>query len=148
MPKTKINAKVRPERDAEFLVVAPEVSIFLACMAAVDELRALATTYESGELTRVAFSRRSTRVVAELSELANATERFDIVCPVLEFGLFSPFFWRWFNWWSDYLQDLSPRQLTRVEKLSQEPEYSSKQPRPPAHWLKYRSTPAFALVIN
>ena len=148
MPKTKVNAKAKPERDAQFLLIAPELSIFLACMGTVDELRDLAASYESGDLTRVAFSRRSTRVVAELSELANATERFDIVCPVLQFGVFSPFFWRWFNWWNDYLQDLSPQRLARVEKLSQQPEYSSKQPRPPAHWLKYRNTPAFALVIN
>jgi hypothetical protein len=147
MPKTKTKAKVRREREEEFLLEAPEVSIFLACAAVVNELRSLAQSYESGDLTRFDFSRRSTSVVAELSELAMATERFDIVCPILEFGRFSPFFWRWFNWWTDFLKELTPRQLNLLERTARGGD-SPATHRPKDHWVKYRRTPAFALVIT
>lgn len=148
MPKTKVKSKFRREQDGEFLLRAPEVSIFLACVAAVNQLRALAAAYESGELTRVAFSRRSTCVVGELSELASATERFDIVWPVLEFGRFSPFFWRWFNWWNDFLKDYTPRQVSQLVRLATRSSVTSSGHRPKDHWLHYRQTPAFALVIT
>src|SRR5205814_6900176 len=113
MPKTKTKSKVRVERGEEYLRQAPELSIFLACVAAVNQLRCLAAAYEVGDITRISFSRQSTCIVAELSELADATERFDILCPVVEFGKFSPFFWRWFNWWNDFLKDLTARQIGR-----------------------------------
>jgi hypothetical protein len=148
MPKTKLKAMLKVEQDSEFLLEAPEVSIFLACVAAVNELRALAASYESSELTRIAFSRRSTCVVAELSELAGATERFDIVCPVLEFGKFSPFFWRWFNWWNDFLKDFSPRRVSHLVRLASQGTPAATACRPKEHWLWYRQTPAFALVIT
>ena len=148
MPKTKNKSKVRVERSEEYLREAPEVSIFLACVAAVNQLRCLAAAYEVGEITRVAFSRQSTCVVAELSELADATERFDIVCPVLEFGRFSPFFWRWFNWWNDFLKDLSARQIGQVEKSAREGARTTSAHRPKGDWVSYRHTPAFALVIT
>jgi hypothetical protein len=148
MPKTNTKSKLRVERNKEFLREAPEVSIFLACVATVNELRNLADAYESGDLTRVAFSRRSTCVVAELSELACATERFDIVCPVLEFGRFSPFFWRWFNWWNDFLKDFSPRQVSHLQRLARGGATLRPTHRPENHWLRYRHTPAFDLVIT
>lgn len=149
MPKTKTKSKSKLELGTRFLAAAPEVSIFLACVAAVNQLRALATAYEEGELTRIAFSRRSTGIIADLSELANATERFDIVCPVVEFGSFSPFFWRWYNWWHDFVRDFTPRQVNQVVLVAQRGRArTSTASRPKADWLHYRQTPAFALVIT
>jgi hypothetical protein len=148
MQKTKAKSKFKGEQEGEFLLQAPEVSIFLACVAAVNQLRGLAVAYESGELTRVAFSRRSTCVVGELSELASSTERFDIVCPVLEFGRFSPFFWRWFNWWNDFLKDYTPRQVSHLVRLARRAKMTSSAHRPKDDWVRYRQTPAFALVIT
>jgi len=148
MPKTKIKSKVRVEQKEDYLRNAPEVSIFLSCVAAVNQLRCLAAAYEVGEITRVAFSRQSTCVVADLSQLADATERFDIVCPVLEFGRFSPFFWRWFNWWNDFLKDLTARQVGHLEKLAREGRDHGATHRPQGDWVQYRHTPAFALVIT
>jgi hypothetical protein len=148
MPKTKTKAKQRVERNERFLLEAPEVSIFLACLAAVNQLRWLASAYECGEVTRIAFSRQSTCVVAELNELVSATERFDIVWPVAEFGRFSPFFWRWFNWWNDFLKDLTPRQVSLIERLARGGATAGTTNRPKEDWVRYRHTPAFALVIT
>jgi hypothetical protein len=148
MPKTKAKTKVWAQQEKGFLLEAPEVSIFLACLSVVNELRRLAAGYESGEVTRIAFSRRSSVLVGELSDLVGATERFDIVWPVLEFGRFSPFFWRWFNWWNDYLQELTPRQLSLLERTARASGCVCSAHRPKEHWVRYRSAPAFALVIN
>jgi hypothetical protein len=148
MPKTKTKAKQTVERNERFLLEAPEVSIFLACLAAINQLRWLASAYECGELTRVAFSRQSTCVVAELSELVSATDRFDIVCPVFEFGSFSPFFWRWFNWWNDFLKDWTPRQVSNLERMAREGGAVGASHRPQDDWVRYRHTPAFSLVVT
>src|SRR5260370_37280953 len=148
MPKTKTKSKFRVGRDKRFLTDAPEVSIFLACVSAVNELRWLASAYECGELSRRTFSQESSAVVAELDEVAAATERFDIVCPVVEFGRFSPFFWRWFNWWNDYLREMTPRQISHLDRLVREGAPKAHEQRPKEHWLRYRHTPAFALVVT
>ncbi len=147
MPKTKTKHPVKLVADQDFLVEAPELSIFLACVTAVKDLQHLAEAFECGELTRVAFSRQSTGVVAELSELVSATERFDIVCPVMEFGRFSTFFWRWFNWWNDFTFELTPRQVGYLEKAAWGGA-ATRSHRPKGHWLHYRKSPAFTLVIN
>ncbi len=148
MPKTKTKSKFRVARDREFLQEAPEVSIFVACVSSVNELRWLASAYECGELTRCVFSQESSKVVTELNEVVAATERFDIVCPVIEFGKFSPFFWRWFNWWNDYLKDMTARQISHVERLARDGAPKAAEQRPKEHWVSYRHTPAFALVIT
>lgn len=148
MPKTKLKSGPKTERDAQFLLNAPEVSIFLACLALVNELRFLASAYDTGELNRTEFSQQSSSVVAELSELVAGTERFDIVCPLLEFGQFSPFFWRWFNWWHDYLRELRPGQVSYLEKLARQSAPRLQAHRPKADWVRYRDTPSFALVIS
>jgi hypothetical protein len=148
MPKTKTKSSFTVGRKRNFRLEAPEVSIFLACLASINELRSLANTYDCGGLTRTEFSRESSVVVAELNQLAAATERFDILCPVMEFGSFSPFFWRWFNWWNDYLKELKPRQISYLEKLAREEAPALSTHRPNDDWVRYRHTPAFALVIS
>lgn len=148
MPKTKVKSTPKLERKPDFLLEAPEVSIFLSCLAAINELRFLATAYDTGELTRGDFSQESSGLVTRLNELASATERFDIVCPVIEYGQFSPFFWRWFNWWHDYLKDLTPRQVTYLEKLARNSAAALQAHRPKDDWIRYRHTPSFALVIS
>ncbi len=113
-----------------------EASVFLACLGAVNQLRSLAAAFGEGEITRKAFSKQATPIVADLCLLAEKTEAFDVVAPVVEFGRCSPCFWRWFNWWSDHAATLTTRQIKRMDSH-----------RPPGDWLRHRNTPAFALVI-
>jgi hypothetical protein len=148
MPKTKNKSSIAVGRKRDLRTESSEVSIFLSCLSAVNQLRYLANTYDCGELSRTQFSQESSAIVSNLNGLVSATERFDIVCPVMEFGTFSPFFWRWFNWWNDYLKELSPRQVSYLEKLAREAAPSLKSRRPQDDWLRYRHTPAFALVIT
>ena len=148
MPKTAVKSKLRVERDNEFLREAPEVSIFLACYGMVEELRNLERAFRSSDLNDKGFFEEFNQVLTQLSQIAEATERFDVLLPVMDYGQFSPFFWRWFNWWDDYLRELSPRQLASVERLARERKPALTQHRPKEDWVRYRHTPAFCLVMS
>ena len=148
MPKIAVKSKLRIEQDNEFLREAPEVSIFLACLGMVDELRHLERAFTQGKIGDREFFEKFNEVLGQLSQLAEATERFDIVWPVVDYGKFSPFFWRWFNWWDDYLQGLTPRQLGQLERQARGRKPIVEQHRPSEHWISHRGTPAFTLVIS
>src|SRR5262249_48736920 len=120
MPKTAAKAKLRVERDSDFLANAPEISIFLACYDLVKELRRLERAFNAEELSDRAYFRQFNSVLLQLTAIAAATERFDIVFPVMDYGRFSPFFWRWFNWWDDYLQGLTTRQIGQIERQARQ----------------------------
>jgi len=146
MPKTAVKSKLRVERDNEFLREAPEVSIFLACYGMVEELRNLERAFRSSDLNDKGFFEEFNQVLTQLSQIAEATERFDVLLPVMDYGQFSPFFWRWFNWWDDYFRGLSPAQIAHIERLARERTRNVNDYRPEEHWLTYRHTPAFTLI--
>src|SRR5689334_9259609 len=99
MPKTTSQIKVRILRGRNALRDAPEVSVFMACCGIVDELRGVACAFNAHQISKRLFMAKSKGILARLHDVAEITERFDIVLPVIEYGRFSPFFWRWFNWW-------------------------------------------------
>jgi hypothetical protein len=147
MPKTTSKISVRVVQETEFLLRAPEVAVFLACRGMVEELRNLAYAFAAAEISKSTFMNRCKAVLTHLNQAADATERFDIVLPVMEYGRFSPFFWRWFNWWDDYIKELTPRQVGQIERLARDDKPSLKNYRPREHWMRYRHGPAFTLVI-
>lgn len=147
MPKSSSQVKVRAAKRKRNLRDAPEISVFLICRAMVEELRNLAGAFNAQEITRRGFMARCKTVVSQLNEAVAATERFDVVLPVMDFGQFSPFFWRWFNWWDDYLKDLTPGQVAQIEWLASHLKPAADAHRPREHWLRYRQGAAFSLVI-
>ena len=142
----KTQSKVRAERDKAFLLQAPEICIFMACSGLVDKLRALANGFERSKITRRDYLEQAEVVLVQLAEAATATERFDIVLPVMGYGRFSPFFWKWFNWWDDYVKERTPRQLSKLELLARERKTSINRHRPKDDWMKNRATAAFLTV--
>jgi len=147
MPKMTGQLKVRTLRAARALRDAPEVSVFLACRELVQELRGLAEAYNVQEITKRVFMSKCRAVLTRLNEAVAITERFDIVLPVSDYGRFSPFFWRWFNWWDDYLKEMRPSQIARIQWLASKLKPCVEAHRPREHWLRYRRTAAFTLVI-
>ncbi len=139
MPKTAPVPNVMQEFDTEFLLGAPEIYIFSACRHIVD----LLVTSPTGPGARTASrsDERRSRLFAQLCALAEATQRFDIVAPVIAEATFSPFFWRWFNWWHDYRQRLAADELDLVHRLQDAWDPGVLKYRPPGHWLTYRATP-------
>jgi len=146
MPKTVVKSKVRIEREKEFLLKAPEVSLFMACLGLINELRGLEAAFKQWESTRPDFQIKANAVLARLNETVDATERFDIVMPVMGYGQFSPFFWRWFNWWDDYFKSLTLTQIGDIGRQAREGFPTVNEYRPENHWVTYRNTPAFTLV--
>jgi hypothetical protein len=142
-----LKPKVKPkedktEKEAAFVLNAPEISVFVVCCVMINELRALQRASHTGDLTQSAFQEKSNAVLDRLGEAVDATQRFDIVLPVLGRGEFSPCFWRWFNWWDDFLRGLTPSQIAEAERRAHEPGTLTDDLRPTGHWLEYRRTPA------
>ena len=146
MPKTTTKSNFGIERDRNVLGAAPEVSVFIQCLVMVNQLRSLERGFKNGEIDRGAFLDKSNAVLGQFNEVVAATERFDIVLPVLDYGQFSPFFWRWFNWWDDYFKGLTPVQIVEIERLAREHPSVVNPHRPEDHWVCYRHAPAFTLV--
>ena len=145
MPRT-IQSNFGTEQKKEFLRNAPEVSLFIACLGLVNELRGLEAAFKHREFTIHVFRDKSNAVLAHLNETVAATERFDIVMPVMDHGQFSPFFWRWFNWWDDYFKSLTITQIGDIARQARERVPTVNGYRPEDHWVTYRHTPAFTLV--
>src|SRR5690242_2030891 len=117
MPKTTTKAPTQIQQEKEVLQSEPEVSLFISCLVMVNQLRGLERAFKGGEFNLSAFLDKSNAVLSQLTETVSATERFDIVLPVMDYGQFSPFFWRWFNWWDDYFKGLSPRSEEHTSEL-------------------------------
>jgi hypothetical protein len=129
----------------EFLLRAPEIAIFGVCCVMVDELRDLQRACNAGTLTMGVFLEKSNAVLSQFVETAAATERFGVVMPVIEYGQFSPFYWRWFNWWDDYFRALTPAQVSAIELLARQGLAAANEFRPADHWVHYRDNPAFTI---
>jgi hypothetical protein len=148
MPKTAVKSKLGIEQDKGFLQDAPEVCIFLACFGMINELRHLELACKAGVMSDQSFFAQFNEILGQLASAVEATERFDVLWPVMDYGKFSPFFWRWFNWWDDYLQGLTPKQLGNLERMARGRKPSVNRHRPREHWIQYRHTPAFTLVVS
>ena len=145
MPKTTTKSTAKVTQEKEVLLSEPEVSL-ISCLVMVNQLRGLERAFKGGEFNLSAFLDKSNAVLSQLTETVSATERFDIVLPVMDYGQFSPFFWRWFNWWDDYFKALTPAQIAQIERSARERASNVSDFRPQEHWLAYRHTPAFTLV--
>ena len=141
MPKAKNHSQVPTEQVTELLLDAPEVSVFMTCGGLVNELRGLERTFERGEINESILLEKSKAVLAALRTAVLATERFDIVSPVTSDGQFSPFFWRWFNWWEDYFKGLTVTQIGELERLARERLAIVNDHRPTGHWIHYADDP-------
>src|SRR5882672_6479340 len=119
MPKSTSKLKIRVAKEKD-LLRAPEISVFLACRAMVNELRGLALAFNAQEISKSAFMQSCKGILGQLNAAVDATERFDIVLPVMDYGRFSPFFWRWFNWWDDYFKALTPTEIGDLGRLARE----------------------------
>jgi hypothetical protein len=111
-------------------------------------MRGLEGAFESGEISESILLEKCKAVLVSLKTTAVATERFDIVVPVTSHGQFSPFFWRWFNWWEDYFGGLTVAQIGELERLARERSTAVNEYRPGGHWVTYRHDPGFALTIG
>jgi hypothetical protein len=135
------------EFDTEFLLYAPELYIFSACRHIVELVVAVQAAVNSGEIAASQFDQQVSHLFDQLRGLAQATQRFDILVPVTAETTFSPFFWRWFNWWYDFRQSLTADELDHVHRLQDAFDPGALDYRPPGDWLKHRATLPFGFKI-
>lgn len=146
--KPKLNEVAREvEKDQAFYLAAPEISVFVACCVMVNELRGLQRSLQTGDITQRMFEDKTGPILDRLNDAAEATQRFDVIFPVMTREQFSPFFWRWFNWWDDYLKALTPSQVAETERRAREAGSLIEDLRPKGHWVKYRHNPAIHFPV-
>jgi len=148
MPEAKTESKPPHGPDAEFLLCAPEIYIFCACLEIVNRVWEVERALDAGEIDRAQFHSQVGPLFSKLCGLAEATHRFDIIVPFTPGIAFSPFFWRWFNWWYDYRQGLTPEQLEHSHRLLRESNPAVLDHRPTGHWLRYREAPPFGFRMS
>lgn len=146
MQKTK-SKPASSNSDKAYLLTAPEISIFLVCYSMRNTMLELEHEHQQGLVPQEEFFSRFNTVLAQFTETADATHRFDIVLPVTELGRFSPSFWRWFHWWDNYLDGLTHRERVRLERLAMDRLPGIDTYRPPGDWLKCSSLPAFRIIV-
>jgi hypothetical protein len=146
MKTTTKPKKVRTE-DKEFAVNAAEVSVFMACFGLVNELKTIHAALHKEELSNEEFGQKFNALLSQLCYVADSTTRFDIVLPVERYGQFSSFFWRWFNWWDDYLKALPPQVIIALRMATKEANLGFlARYRPSGSWIDYRKDPPFTVV--
>ena len=99
-------------------------------------------------ISREVFEKRFYRSMDCLCLLVESVARFDIVRPVQEYGKFSVFFWRWYNWWDDYLKAMPPGQVATIQEAAMSRSPGVERWRPRGDWLEYRSQPSFTLTMT
>lgn len=107
----------------------------------LNELSGLQRARQCGEIRGGPFQEKSKALLERLGEAVEATQRFDVVLPLMPANQFSPFFWRWFNWWDDFLKALTPSQVAETERRARERTTLIENLRPAGHWIEYRSAP-------
>jgi hypothetical protein len=147
MPEFSVKLKAAAEPDRELLLLMPEIFIFSSCLEIIQKMRRLELKFQKGRMKRSVFLKRITLLLSHLAEMAGATERFNILTPVPGVGQFSPFFWRWFNWWNDYRRTLTRAEISHLERLGKAGNAELDNYRPAGDWLHYRQAPALALQI-
>ena len=130
MPKTKTTSR---DDNLQALATMPEISVFMASYYGFRQ-------YERPDLTEP----EREQLVQVLDDTVEATYRFCIVWPVMVDlkgqRKYSPFFWRWFNWWFDWLiLKHTPEQLQYLSQLAQSRSPELLEWRPPGDWLHYRA---------
>jgi hypothetical protein len=146
MQKTK-SKPATSSGDRAYLLTAPEISIFLVCYSMRNSLLELEHSHNEGLAPPEEFFSRFNMILAQFTETAEATYRFDIVLPVMALGMFSPSFWRWFHWWDSYLEGLTHRERVRLERLAMDRLPGIDSYRPPGDWSNCSCLPAFKIIV-
>jgi hypothetical protein len=160
MPKTQLP---RPPRD--ILNEGPEICVWMTAFGCLNEMHDILVLYRDGVIDKKAYFKRTNKMLVELADVADAATRFELVLPVCltpnykeELAslddifvdvTFHPVFWRWFNWWDDYIRAVraeSKEAAERIYLVAMERLPELETYRPSGTWLKYRSNPSILLI--
>ncbi len=138
------NKKAAPGSDT-YLLTAPEISIFTALFSMRNSL--LDLEQQRAKFSNDEFFRQFNCVLAQFTETAEATHRFDVVLPVIQLGKFSSGFWRWFNWWHEYLTGLPEPEQMKIERLAMDRLPGLEAYRPSGDWINGSGHPSFVITV-
>lgn len=162
MTNDELKANLQGSEGSELLVSAPEICIWMTAFGCLRTLQETMEGRKAGTLTDKQFFRQFNEMLVELGETADATHRFGVLLPALleshykkrakqlEDRLvkvdFSPSFWRWYNWWDDYIRSLTAAQTRHLYHLAMERVPTVEEHRPIGDWMSHRAEPILILT--
>ena len=149
-------------QNEELLLCAPEISVWMTAFGGLRTLAELQLEYSQQRITQKQYIRAANEALVSLVETADATHRFGVLLPATiepHYGRrlreltdaflrvdFSPSFWRWFNWWQDYVRMLTISEKKHIYHLAMERVPLVDKYRPSGDWLNYRSESSLVLA--
>ena len=141
-----------------------EICVWMTAFGCLSSMNEFQTARSARVLTDKQYFKKSNACLISLAETADATHRFGVLLPAtvephfrkvarerddafLKID-FSPSFWRWYNWWNDYINTLSIAERKHVYYLAMERLPGLDAYRPTGDWLTYRSNPVLVLSQN
>jgi hypothetical protein len=145
--------------EEEDVLESAEISVWMTgfgCLSILQEIQAAQGPISSENLLFESKLRRSINgELRHLAKVAEATHRFGVLMPCTiqpkrfftAKGEASPFlgvkfystFWRWFNWWGDYVDGKTKAEIAHLYRLALEGLPEIDQYRPSGHWLDHRA---------
>lgn len=164
MTKSDINAALNGQRGQSPLLSTPEISVWMTAFGCLREISDISAAYQAKKLTPEKYYRSVNHMLVELAETADDTHRFGVLLPssiepnykkrvsALKDGFvqveFSLSFWRWFNWWDDYMKSMPPVARNELYKLVTYRLPEVENYRPDGDWISHRKEPGLVLCRN
>lgn len=164
MTDAQLQSTMGGSKDRCLLVEVPEISVWMTAFGCLNSVEEVLTERRQLRISEKQYFKQVNGCLANLAETADATHRFGVLLPATmepnyrkhlrerDDGFlkveFSPSFWRWYNWWHDYVNTLSVAQRKYVYQLAVERLPGLEAYRPAGDWLNYRSNPVLVLSLN
>lgn len=161
MTNAQLNAALDGHKGQNPILNSPEISVWMTAFGGLREIADLYAAHEAGKLSTEKYYQTVNAMLVELAETADLTHQFGILLPAaiepnykrrlrVLFDAFikvefSPSFWRWFNWWDDYMKSLPQADRNNLYKLVTYRLPEVETFRPLGDWIGYRNEPAIVL---
>jgi hypothetical protein len=161
MTNAEINAALDGHKGQDVLLNAPEISVWMTAFGCLRQMGDIQQAYENKKISRKEYYASCNQMLVELAETADATHRFGVLLPSaiepyykrriknLDDAFlrvqFSPSFWRWFNWWDDYMKAKTDSERATLYHLVTARLAEVDSFRPAGDWLSYRSDAVLSL---
>lgn len=163
MTNADINAAIDGQKGQSLLLNTPEISVWMTACGCLRELSDIQAAHAANKIVKENYYRSVNAMLIELAETADLTHRFGVLLPAavephykrrvgqLKDAFikveFSSFFWRWYNWWDDYMKAMDQASRNQLYQLVTFRLPDVETFRPKDDWVSYRSEPAFVLSV-
>lgn len=147
--------------EKDLLAESPEVCLWMTVRGGLTLLKEIEFEYREKKLDQRGYTKKMNAALVDLAWVIGMLHRFSVVLPCHllnprhldreeQFVTFTfyPIFWRWYNWWGDYLISLDQPERDLLFRLVTNRSGKVDRFYPPGDWLHHRSDPFVTLVVT